>query len=197
MEHFGAKAEIEVDTLNGNITIIPRHVVDIIGLPDEDRFRHYGGDFEFVLRAKKKGFKIILSSQLQATTDYQVNDVIRYMHPWWQWQLRPNFSQRKEILKGFTDFKSHYNIWHRVNINHFGAKSIPKWKYLVVYIRQVIKVLSSDFWLKGKIESEIKNYCQEQNIPPEITEQALAERSLRSDLRNIHLNIPQDSSGIE
>ncbi|MCP2730019.1 glycosyltransferase family 2 protein [Symplocastrum sp. BBK-W-15] len=170
MDDFGTAAAIKVDTLNGNLAIIPRGVVDKIGLPDLNRFRHYGGDFEFIFRAKNAGCKVILSSSIQATTDYQVSDLIRYMPPWMQWHLAHNLAQRKEILQGFTNLKSHYNIWHMVNINHCGVSHVPLWKYSVFYIRQVLKVIASDFWSIQKKEMDIRDYLKLQNVPQEIEE---------------------------
>jgi GT2 family glycosyltransferase len=98
-EDFLGKETLEVDTLNGNIVVIPRAIVDQIGLPNAERFRHYGGDFEFLFRAKAQGFKVILSQQLQAVTDYQLSDLIRYMPPWMQWQLAANFSKKNRFCR--------------------------------------------------------------------------------------------------
>jgi GT2 family glycosyltransferase len=145
LDYFATEEVIEVDTLNGNITIIPRTLINKIGLPDQVRFRHYGGDFEFVLRAKKSGFKVMLSRCLQATTDYQVADLIRYMPPWLQWYLETDKSKKKEILKGFTNLKAHHNIWHKVNILHCGSKNIPSWKYTIFYLRQYLSWVSVVF----------------------------------------------------
>ncbi|NES87628.1 MAG: glycosyltransferase family 2 protein [Moorea sp. SIO2B7] len=175
LDFFAKEETKEVDTLNGNIAIIPRSVVDKIGLPDSDKFQHYGGDFEFVLRAKNAGFSVVLSRKIQAITDYQMTDFIRYMPPWMQWKIQPNLSKRKEIIIGFTNLKSHYNIWHQVNINSYGAKYIPSWKYFIFYFRQIIKVLSSDFWSQNKIDQEINNYFKQQNVPSAIAKAIMSQ----------------------
>lgn len=177
MDYFATASIVEVDTLNGNLAIIPRVVVDKIGFPDKKRFRHYGGDFDFLFRAKNGGFKVILSSNIQATTDYQVSDLIRYMPPWMQWYLAPNLAKRKEILQGFTNLKSHYNIWHLVNINHCGVSHVSLWKYLIFYVRQVLKVLASTFWWQSEKEIAIKEYLNQQNVPDEIG-QVVMKRSI-------------------
>ena len=173
IDNFGTAEAIEVDTLNGNLAIIPRVVIDKIGLPDAKRFRHYGGDFEFLFRAKNAGFKVILSSSIQATTDYQVSDLIRYMPPWMQWHLAPNLARRKEILQGFTNLKSHYNIWHMVNINYCGVSYVPVWKYLIFYVRQVLKVFYSTFWLQSQKEMAIREYLNQQNVPDAIAQEVM------------------------
>lgn len=172
-DYFANQDIMEVDTLNGNMAIIPRTIVDKIGLPDAERFRHYGGDFEFIFRARKAGFKVLLSSRIQATTDYHIGDFIRYMPPWMQWYFQRSLSQRKAILKGFTSLKSHYNIWHMVNINHCGSESIPTWKYTVYYGRQILKVFASNFWSKQKIQRDIEDYFKQQNAPQPIVQELL------------------------
>ena len=178
IDRFAEKETMEVDTLNGNLAIIPRLVVDKIGLPDAKRFNHYGGDFEFLFRAKNAGIKVVLSSRIQATTDYQVGDLIRYMPPWIQWYLAPNFAKRKEILQGFTNLKTHYNIWHMVNINHCEVHRIHKWKYCLVYFRQILKVLSSQFWSKTQKNIELTNYLKLHNVPDDITAFIMANNNI-------------------
>jgi len=167
-DDFASQPIMEVDALNGNITLIPYPVVEKIGLPDAKRFRHYGGDFEFVSRAKESGFKILLSRQIQATTDFQVEDLIRRMPPWMQWHLAQSLGKRLAIIAGLTNLKCHYNIWHEVNINHCHDPSIARWKYYRFYVRKVIKLIVRNFWRKTKIEQEFKEYLNQQNAPPEL-----------------------------
>ncbi|MFP4123916.1 MAG: glycosyltransferase family 2 protein [Coleofasciculus sp.] len=170
-DYFANQEIIKVDTLNGNIAIIPRTIVDKIGLPDAERFRHYGGDFEFVYRVRKAGFKVLLSSRLKAKTDYQIGDFIRYMPAWMQWYFQRNLSQRKAILKGFTNLKSHHNIWHMVNINYCGYESIPQWKYIVYYWRQILKIFVINFWSRHQIKRDIEDYVKQQNAPRAIVQE--------------------------
>jgi glycosyltransferase involved in cell wall biosynthesis len=176
-ECFGLENTIEVDALNGNITLIPRIVIETIGLPNSTKFKHYGGDFEFTMRAKKFGFKVILSRELQATTDYQITDFIRYMPPLMQWHIETDLSKRKEIIKGFTNFKSNYNIWHIVNLINLDCEKIPKWKYTVYYVKQIVKLMVSDWFATRKLSEEIENYLKQQNTPLAIAEAILSRRS--------------------
>lgn len=173
LEPFGAEHTIEVDALNGNITLIPRIIIDRIGLPNPIKFKHYGGDFEFTMRAKKAGVKVILSRQLQATTDYKITDFIRYMPPLMQWHIETNKYKRQEILKGFLNFKSNYNIWHMVNIINWNQENIPQWKYAIYYVKQITKVLLSDLLPSRKLDEEIENYLKQQNAPVAIAEAIL------------------------
>lgn len=175
LDVFGTANEIEVDTLNGNIVLIPRSIVNQIGLPNTERFQHYGGDFEYVLRAKTAGYKIFLSRQLQANTDYQPSDLIRYMPPWMQWKMACNSAEKWKVLQGFLDLKSHHNIWHLVNIEHAVDQPIPGWKYSLFYIRQVLKIAVSNSWSEDRIRQAFKHHLKGQNAPVEI-EEAIAQR---------------------
>jgi glycosyltransferase involved in cell wall biosynthesis len=178
MDKFLNHQLIEVDTLNGNITVISRKIVEDTGLPDCNKFKHYGGDYEFTNRAKLHGFKVFLSSQLKAKTDYTVDDVIRYMPPWIQGYLEPH--KKMKILQGFTSYKTNYNIWHMVNIIYGNHKKITLWQYVQYYIRQVIKLLLSDILIKDKIAQELQNYLKQQNVPAEMAETILDRIPLKS-----------------
>lgn len=50
----------ECDFFNGNIVLIPRHVFNLTGMNDS-RFKHALGDFDYGLRAKKRGIKLIVA----------------------------------------------------------------------------------------------------------------------------------------
>lgn len=49
------------DTLPGRGTLIPQQVFEVIGLFDEERFRHYMADLDFTVRARKAGFPLVIS----------------------------------------------------------------------------------------------------------------------------------------
>jgi GT2 family glycosyltransferase len=168
LDQFTNAAELEVDTLNGNIVLIPRKVIDQIGLPSTDRFQHYGGDFEYVLRAKKAGCKILLSRQLQASTDYQSSDLIRYMPPWMQWQLSTTYSRKWNVIQGLLNLKAHHNIWHLVNIEYSIDQPIPSWKYGIFYIRQLLKIAASNLWSEDQIKRSLDDYLSHQQAPAEV-----------------------------
>jgi len=114
---LASSEELEVDVICGTMAVIPCSVVDKIGYPNVIRFPHYGGDYEYIMRAKRNGFRIILSSKLNAMTDFQISDVIRYMPYWIQWYLQPGFSRRYKILKGLVSLKSSESVWVFVNLH--------------------------------------------------------------------------------
>lgn len=59
----------KVDTLSTRGTLCPTEVIGKIGLFDEKNFPHYTSDYDFFLRAKKAGFKLVLSRK--ATVEHQ------------------------------------------------------------------------------------------------------------------------------
>lgn len=181
-DNFSDSDIVEVDALNGNIVIIPKEIVEKIGFPDQKRFLHYGGDYEFSYKAKSFGFKVLLSNQLIAQTDYTIDDFIRYMPPLLQWHLKCNqsWSKRFQILKGLTNIKTNYNIWHMLNIIYWHKNNISIYQYWVYYIKAIIKLLVSDFWSTEQIEQEFKNYFQQKKAPPELAEAVMDRTQLKS-----------------
>lgn len=56
------------DLFNGNIVLIPRHVFNLIGMNDS-QFKHALGDFDYGLRAKKKGITSIIAPGILGKCD--------------------------------------------------------------------------------------------------------------------------------
>lgn len=176
---FSSSIEVEVDTLAGNIVVIPKAVIDKIGMPDAGKFPHHGGDYEYIKLAKKQGFRVLSSSHLQATTDYRVTDFIRYMPYWMQWYLQPSKSQRREIIKGLKNIKSNQNIWLFVNIANRNLTDIPSWKYTLCYLNKLLKLFIIDFMPRRYIEFRIYEYFARWSIPSPIADAAIRQISSR------------------
>lgn len=64
--------------LNGNLVLIPREVVENIGLIDST-FRHGLGDFDYGLRALKEGVDVLLTSEFVGISDRHDTDLT----PFW------------------------------------------------------------------------------------------------------------------
>lgn len=164
---------LSVDALNGNIAVLPTRIIADIGLPDVQRFRHYGGDFEYICRAKRNGYTAQLSSYLQATTDYQPADVIRYMPLWIQWATSAGWTDKWRVLKSLSSRRSPHNVEHMVNSIHRAEPSIPKWKYLSFYCRKLVKIIGSELIPWRVRQTRIQTYFQRQNIPADIAQSVL------------------------
>lgn len=171
INYFSLNQEIKVNELNGNIVVIPRKVIDKIGFPDVARFTQYGGDFEYTARANSFGFSVILSSELQAYTEFTSRDIIRHMSPWMQWYLQPHKSQRREIIKGLTSLKTHYNIWFFVNMSNIQSQQVPRWKYMWCYWKRIIRLMITDLMPKKYMDSRVADYLSYLNTPSEIIQQ--------------------------
>lgn len=164
---------LSVDTLNGNLAILPARIVADIGLPDTDRFRHYGGDFEYICRAKANGYSAQLSSHLRATTDYQAADVIRYMPLWIQWATSSCLADKWQVLQKLSSRRSPHNVEHMVNSIHRAQPSVPRWKYAAFYGRKLIKIIGTELIPATVKKRRIQAYFQRQNIPPDIAQAIL------------------------
>jgi len=166
---------LNVDTLNGNIAVLPACIVADIGLPDTQRFRHYGGDFEYICRAKRNGYTAQLSSYLKATTDYRSADVIRYMPLWIQWATSAKWSQKWQVLKSLSNRRSPHNVEHMVNSINRNNPTIPKWKYLAFYCRKLIKIIGTELIPPATKQSRIQAYFQRQNVPADLVQSVLSQ----------------------
>jgi glycosyltransferase involved in cell wall biosynthesis len=165
---FSDNDRLEVDTLNGNIVLIPRTIIDFLGLPDDHKFKHYGGDFDYSKRAKKAGFKVMLSRNINAKTSYNVQDFIRYMPTLFQWYLEPKFHNKWKIIKGLVSLKTNYNIWHMVHVIYYD-QNISWKKYLGYLYREVRQLLFSHRQPSEKYYSDIKAYLEKNQVPQEFT----------------------------
>lgn len=174
IHQFADQANLAVDTLNGNIAVMPAKLVAEIGLPDVKRFRHYGGDYEYICRAKQAGYRIQLSRLLQATTDYQTEDVIRYMPLWIQWYTSINFREKWTVLKSLVNRKSPFNVEHMVNSIYRSRNQVPVWQYWHFYIKKMIKLIGSEFVPRSLRRRQAEMYFKHHNIPDKIVQTVLS-----------------------
>lgn len=180
ISHFRQFAEQlvqQVDTLNGNLVVLPAEIMAEIGLPDAARFRHYGGDYEYICRAKAKGYRVQLSSRLQATTDYCPADVFRYMPLWIQWYASASFQAKRQVLKSLSSCKSPHNVDHMVNSMYRNAVRIPRWRHGLFYGKKVLKLVGSTLVPRGIRRDRAWAYLKSQNVPDEIIRVVLKENS--------------------
>lgn len=176
LDPFQENPVLQVDTLNGNIALMPASVVTDLGLPDIKRFRHYGGDYEYICRAKAAGYKIQLSSYLQASTDYKASDVIRYMPLWMQLYLSPTWSQKWQVFQNLTNRKSPHNVEHMVNSIYRSQPQVPRWKYAWFYAKKLVKLFGSE-WVPRSVRRQwVETYLQKLHIPTDMAHALLENR---------------------
>lgn len=165
VQQFSHAAILNVDTLNGNIAVMPSQLVAAIGLPNAERFRHYGGDYEYICRAKAVGYTIQLSNTLLATTDYQASDIIRYMPLIFQMTLSPTLQTKWKTLQNLHRLKSPHNVQHMVNSIYRNQAAVPQWKYYAFYLRKLIKLLSAEFIPRHIRQQQLSSYLRRLGVP--------------------------------
>jgi len=174
-DKFLSSPALEADVLCGNIVVIPRKIVNTIGFPDCVKLPHHGSDYEYIMRAKKAGFRAIVYGELQANTDYKIEDFIRYMPYWMQWYLQPNFCSKLKLIKELTNLKFNQNIWLIVNLHskNINKKNIQKWNYLLCYFNKFIRFLIIEILPKKYVEPRIKDYLKANRLPQELNKKVL------------------------
>jgi GT2 family glycosyltransferase len=99
-----AKGKIlEVDAVNGNFVAFRSDVVRDVGLPDFERFPHYG-DSPYTYKIRKRGFKVLVVGSASADLEYEI---LRRLSPFWRVAL-----SQKEISEWLSyyifNIKSRY-----------------------------------------------------------------------------------------
>jgi len=102
-----AKGQIlEVDAVNGNFVAFRADVVQDVGLPDFERFPHYG-DSPYTYKINKRGFKVLVVGSATADLEFEI---LRRLSPFWRVAL-----SQKEISDWLNyyifNIKSRY-FWH-------------------------------------------------------------------------------------
>lgn len=95
----------KVTLMNGNLTLIPHEIVESLGVLDKI-FIHIGGDWDYGLRAIRKGIPIVLTQDYVGITNR--HDIKRY-----EGNLMERWSQMLSV-------KHNPLIVFRFNIRHFG-----------------------------------------------------------------------------
>jgi len=94
---------LEVDAVNGNFVAFRADVVREVGLPDFERFPHYG-DSPYTYKINKRGFKILVVGSASAELEYEI---LRRLSPFWRVAL-----SQKEIIEWLSyyifNIKSRY-----------------------------------------------------------------------------------------
>lgn len=137
---------LESDTLPGRGLLIPSHVFREIGLFDQKRFPQYGGDYDFSLRAKKAGYRLLVSCKSFIYSDVENRGYQSYLR---------DYSLRTYVLSYFSK-KSPRNWACRF---WFCVKHVP-WIYVPIYlVLDEIRYSASFFrsWLAQTIKKVTGN----------------------------------------
>jgi len=126
------KGNIMVDALPGRCVLYPLAVFNDIGNFDYCNFPHYNGDTEYTIRAKRRGWDLILDPK---ATIY-INSEATGLNPMFR-----NITL-KEMIQSFTSIKSSNNIKIRTKFALNVAPWYAKPTYLIItYIKIFIESL--------------------------------------------------------
>ncbi|MBU1862623.1 MAG: glycosyltransferase family 2 protein [Candidatus Omnitrophica bacterium] len=135
---------VEVDALAGRGTLIPVKVFKEIGLYNQKKLPHYGADYEFSIRAKKKGYRLVVN----------YNSVVTDIKEGKSELSRSREAGLKRMITQLTLFQSPSNLYHRLR---FTLLCCPKLLIPLFYVCDTLRVLlhavrSSTTYLKSTDE---------------------------------------------
>jgi GT2 family glycosyltransferase len=128
------KYYFDADTLQTKGTLIPIEVFKEIGIFDQKHFPHYGSDYEFFIRAKRAGFKLVVSS----TPIYCDNK-------------RTGISDKKGRLSFKETFnlafsrRSQINFIDHINLIRFCCPKEYKTRNYIVLIKKIFYYISRTY----------------------------------------------------
>jgi len=112
---------INVDGVNGNFVAISRQAIDKIGLPDPQRFPHYG-DTPYTLNISRAGMKVLVATKARADLNYEF---LRRLTPFWRVYVS-NQTLFAWLGYFFFSFKSRYHLANRFRESlHFRGAVAP------------------------------------------------------------------------
>tara|TARA_B100000579_G_scaffold405853_1_gene391832 strand:+ start:2058 stop:2915 length:858 start_codon:yes stop_codon:yes gene_type:complete len=125
----------EIDTINGNVVLIPHSTYNKIGTID-NFFEHAYADVEYSLRAIKKNIKILLTANHVAECEAKVIDYESYYKMSFFEKIYNLFSRKEKPPKS----------WLRLCYKHGGV--LWPIHFFVGYIKSIIKILLEHKFLK-------------------------------------------------
>lgn len=121
----------EVEMMNGNVVLIPKHVYSKIGTSDPI-FPHAIGDFDYGLRAKKENIKTYSTRIFIATCEKNPS------LPLW---CLPNVSLKNRFKSLYSPLgSSHPSYFFIYEKRHFGLKTALK-HYISIHLRMLFPKL--------------------------------------------------------
>jgi len=129
---------LRVDALPGRGTLIPVEVFRKVGIFNHKLLPHYGADYEFSIRAKKRGYKLFVHHKLivySFSKETGLNNSIKKLK-WSEW------------IKSYVAIKSPNNLKYRWN---FAKLFLPKVYVVPFFILDSMRVFFGGF--KNQIAS--------------------------------------------
>ena len=98
---------IEVDFLGFQGVLISKEVFKSIGLFDDKTFKHYSGDTDFYLRAKKAGFKVVVDTRAVVWDDVDIKGGTGIKPTLWE------FIKELHNIKSLSHLPTRYRFYKR------------------------------------------------------------------------------------
>ncbi len=117
-----------VDVLPGRGTLIPVKVFREIGLYNARKLPHYGADYEFSIRAKRRGYPLLINYQAVIVSKIDatgLNNATRVL-------------SLGNLAKSYFSIRSPYNLYYRWN---FSKLCCPWYRLLLFYAVDTIRVM--------------------------------------------------------
>jgi GT2 family glycosyltransferase len=118
-----------VDVLPGRGTLIPVDVFSTIGTFNRRKLPHYGSDYEFSVRAKRAGYKLVIAHKARV---YSRQDMTGLECP------DTNVISLTECCKLLFSRKSKTNIVYYLNYVWLCSESAWRWRNVLVSIRNIL-----------------------------------------------------------
>ena len=118
----------EIDTINGNVLLVPHSVYIKIGAID-NVFEHAFADLEYSLRARRNGITILLTAKHVAECKRKTLDYDTYL----------KLSLFKKISNIFNRKEKPPRSWFRICYKHGGV--LWPVHFFIGYIKSIIKIL--------------------------------------------------------
>ena len=119
---------IPVDVLSGRGTLIPAEVYQEVGLYDSMHLPHYGADYEFSLRAKKKGYNLFINYNSVVVNKVWTTDINR----------KTGLLKWREFTKCLFSRRSAFCIRYRWN---FARLACPKTLFPSFFIFDISRLI--------------------------------------------------------
>ena len=105
----------EVFYMNGNLVLIPRKIYKKLGFIDS-WFIHGGGDYDYGMRAKENGFRIVLTNDFVGMTDrHDEKAFYNKNYPLFK-RMKMLYSKKSNPIIAFKLYYKHRSLWEAIRI---------------------------------------------------------------------------------
>jgi len=122
---------VEVETLSGKGVLIPVKVFKKIGLYNQEKLPHYHADCEFILRARRSGFRVFISYDAKILSHQELSGMGTATS-------KPSI---RNFIKSFFNLKSANHLKSLFNYSKFKYGS----NYLIYFIIDLLRIIGGFF----------------------------------------------------